>query len=550
MDWKLFSVTEPTTASPGRIWINPSNGFVYIRLGNTWIPFVTGASSIDFTKRLVVLINYEDKTAYIEKGSISIEDVLTREVNTCSFLFTDNEGTNKPQTGQDVMIFYRETAVADPVLIFAGRLSEIPQAQYAYGKYQYELTAVDYTQCLSKKNVVEVYESTAAGDIIRDIVETYAPELGCLYVQDGLTVDYISFNYKFPIECITELADLIGYDWYVDYDKNIHFFAPGTDTAPYSLTEDSTSGLFSGLEITVNKEELKNKVTIRGGYELSALYEQVREAEGTQTSFNLDYEPYAPMSVYVDVGAGYVAHTLGIDNIDTTGYDFVVNVSEKVIKNLDHATLTAGHKLKITYKYKKPIMVEVDDQDSIKLMKKYEGGDGIYEASLIVDETIQTRAQAKARGNSELEQYSNPLVEGSFITNQYGYHSGQLLTVNLPSRDINEQYLIQNVTATSLGNGLFEYEITFATKLKGLTDFLLMLYDSGRKIIERDDEILEKLKVFKKSLIIVGAITDTQFVNVSTNPAVWSNDAGTTPDRGYWNLFQWGGFILAVIIGI
>jgi len=537
MDWRLYSETEPTNIFTGRLWIKPSNGSAYIRLGNSWLPLASVGTAIDYGL-ITILINGVDKTDLIELGSLSITNILTKEVDSCGFIINDDSGSNKPVVGQEVLVFMKTSAGATPSLIFGGKIDETPQIQYAQGKYQYEVACSDYTQCLNKRMVTETYEDDTAGAIIKDIVENWCPELGCAYVEDGATVDYISFNYKYPFECIEELAGLIGYDWYVDYDKNIHFFPPGTNTAPYELTESAGSGLYSGLEISVDKSELKNRVTVRGGYALSELYTQVRSADGTQDSFQCDYTPYDTIKIYVDSGGGYAEKTLGIDNIDTTGKDFVVNVSEKLIKNLDHAVLTAGHKIKITYKYRVPIISQVDDQDSIDMMKLYEGGNGIYESPLIVDETIATKAQARARAQGELDQYSNPLVEGSFMTNQHGYRSGQLLTVNIPSRGVNAQYLIQEVSMTSLGSGRFEYEITFATLLKGLNDFLKLLYDSGRKIIEREDEILNVFKVYRPALGMTAEITNVWMDTGAA--AVWSNDEETTPNRGRWNLFKWG----------
>lgn len=540
MDWKIISEVTPTDVYTGKLWWKPSTRQAYIRLGSSWLPVASSVDTLTF-KRLTLLINGIDKTDYLETGSLAIEDILTQEVDTCSFILIDSTGTNKPEVGQEILIYYKEVDDdSTPILRFGGRIDELPQMQYANGKYSYEVTCTDYTQGLNKNLVVETYTSQTAGYIIKDLVRIYALELGTYHVQDGLTVDYISFNYKFPMDCITELARLTGYDWYVDYEKNIHFFSPKTNTAPYELTESAGSGEYLGLEIAVNKLELKNRQSVRGGIEFSDLYTQEQYGDNLRLDFPFRYNPFAPIAVYTDIGAGYVARTLGIDNIDT-GKDFVYNVNQKLIKNQDHAVLNTTHKIKLTYKYKKPILAQQDDETSIALMKDREGGNGVYEAPLISDDTIETKDQARARGQAELDQYSNPLVEGTFITTQYGYRSGQLLTINIPSRNENAQYLIQSVSAVSLGIGRFEYEITFATRLKGLTEFLLSLYDSGRDISKRTDEILDRLKVMEDETV---TLTDSglskSLRNTTTDAYVYSNDAGTTPDKGQYNLASYG----------
>lgn len=539
MDVKIISETEPTNVYTGKLWIKPSNAMMFLRLGSQWI-FIGQTEGAISLKNVTVLINGIDVTNMILKNSLSIMDVITREVDECTFALVDSDGTHKPEVGQEVNIFYYNGS--NYVLRFAGKIEEVPQVQIKHGVYSYELTCVDYTQELNRRLVVETYTGQTAGDIIRDIVSNYALGLGTAYVQDGPSINSIAFNYKYPMECIEELAALTGYDWYVDYERQVHFFESATTSAPYELNESSTSGEYRDLQILIHKSELKNAMTVRGGYEFSDLYTQEEVADGTQESFTLRYAPYAPISVYVDTGGGYSLKTLGIDNIDESGRDFVYNQHEKVIKNLDYGVLSAGHKIKITYKYKKPILAYQEDDESIQLMAEYEGGDGKYEAPLIVDDSIETKAQARARGIAELNQYSNPLVEGTFTTTQYGYRSGQILTINLPSRGYtNRQYIIQEVTATSLGMGNFSYEVTFASLLKGLTDYLIQLHKDSRIKFERTDENLDRLKIMAgEGIQLTHSSVDGLIKNMTTNPYRWSNDAGTTTDKGRWNLAQWG----------
>ncbi len=540
MDARIFSESEPTSVFTGRIWIKPSTATAYMRMGSSWIAMGSAGDPVIY-QRLTILIDNIDVTPFVEKGSLNITDILTVEVDTCTFRLLDSTGSNKPSVGQEVLVFYKETVSSISELRFAGYISEAPQEQFASGKYAYEIMCVDYTQELQKHLVVETYENRTAGYIIRDIVSTYAKTLGSFFVQDGPTITFKSFNYKYPMECLEELAELTGYDWYVDYERNVHFFVDTTTLASLELNETGSSGEFKELLVTIMKEELQNTVTVRGGFEFSALFTQENVADGIQDSFALRYEAFSPISVFVDTGGGYVQKTLGIDNIDTSGVDFVYNVAEKVIKNVDHAVLTAGHKLKVTYKYKKPILALVDDDTSIDLMKQLEGGDGVYEGPLIVDETIETKTQAIDRGKATLNEFANPLIEGSFITTQFGYRSGQLLTVNLPSRNINSQYLIRQVSATSLGMGNFEYEITFGTTLKGLTEYLILLHKDSRPIFERTDEILAKLKVAPAETI---GITDSglskSLRDTVASPYKWSNDGGTTPGKGQYNKASWG----------
>jgi hypothetical protein len=312
---------------------------------------------------------------------------------------------------------------------------------------------------------------------------------------------YVSFNYKNLAECIKEICKLTGYDWYVDYDKDVHFFSYETNVAPYRLTESLlTTGNYTNLSISTDKSQLKNKITVRGGVYLSELFTDEQTSTGIEVSFSVRYTPRSPISVYVDSGAGYVAKTLGIDSIDTSGKDFVVNVNEKVVKNLDHAKLTDGHKIKITYKYEIQVLTEDTDDISIELMKEIEGGTGEYE-TIINDTKIQTLEAAHDRAAAELDEYANPMIKGSFTTDQHGYRSGQLLEIALPTWGYNESYLIQSVTSKLLETNKFSYTVQFATSLKGLTQFLAELFDRGNTIIVRSNETLHDLARVKEETI-------------------------------------------------
>lgn len=519
-----FAIGEPVDKTAGKGWINPQTGQAYIRIDGKWIPFAGGPAAT--FRRITLFIRGIEKTRMLKAKSLRIKDALTSKVDTCSFILEDTEGGNKPSQGDEVII-YRGTP---PVKIFAGEIINAPQAQISPGIYNYAVRCADYSRRLDKRKVVETYTNQTCSYIINDIINSYAPEFSVRNVQVGPTVTFIAFNYKSARECIRDLARLSGYDWYVDYDGDIHFFARETNTAPYSLDAAASSGRYVGLKIGVDKSQLRNRVYVRGGYYLSNLYTQEIVADGEQLEFLLAYEPQAPMSVYVDGGA----KTLGIDNIDTSGKDFVVNVAEKTIKNLDLAKLTDGQVFKATYKYKIPILCRVDDEDSQEAIKLIEGGDGVYEGPIIVDESIASLDAARERAFAEIRQYSNALVQGNFKTDQDGYRSGQLLTINIPSRGINSQYLIQNVTKKSIGGGHLEYEVAFATLLTGLTDFLLSLWEAGRKIVTREDEVLDELVQKSDEISVSHAVpTFEEF----TPPFEYG--PGGSP-QGVWNESQWG----------
>jgi hypothetical protein len=520
-----LSISEPENPADGKCWFKPDIVQAYMYLNGAWRPYVGGTNTITFDVGLNVFIRGVKRNCSATYGilneSFEKQDNLTYEIDVCNFTLWDNDGNARPTQGDEVQVFYKSSASATPDKIFGGEITEMPQIEQSGGSstYSYEIQCNDYSIRLKQKLVTQDYTNQTAKAIIQDLVDNYATEFSYNNVETGLTVSFISFNYKPVDDCIREIAEVTGYDWYVDEDRDIHFFASTTNTAPYTITDNpATSGNYNDLVINVDKSQYRNRIIVQGGFFFSDDYTQDNVADGDQTSFQADYEPFVADSgnieVYVDAGGGFVQKTLGIDNLDTSGFDFVVNQTEKVFKNLDLATLTAGHIFRAIYQYKVPILTQDDDTTSQENIRIIEGGDGIYEFK-ITDKTIETIQAAHDRAAVEIDQYANPIVEGSFRTKDVGYRSGQLLTINANSRgDIadGQQYLIQSVTTIVRGGTELEYDVVFATRLKTLTQFLMQLFDGNlsKEIVIRSDENLA---------ILISPDTETMTITDSADDA-------------------------------
>ena len=530
MEATIVSPTEPISHN-ARIWIRPGISGVkatsaFIKMGSQWVQLAT-TTLIPFTYKLkTLLIDRQDQTINMKMGTLVITNPQTSDVDSCAFTIDDLEGTNKPEVGQEVLLFHKTSASAEPVIEFGGRISSFTQNRIGVSQYSYDVECIGFVQELSKGQVSEVYEDSTVEDIVADILGNNVKGLGGYYVDNTINVNYISFGYESPLICIQKLCSETNSKFYVDYERNLHIFSSSSNDAPYELNETLFSGDYQNLIFTEDKTQLINIQTVRGGYELSATHDDITRADGTQLTFKMDYKPFSTPTVAVstDAGANWTPVTIGVDNTDDeNSYDFLYNATEKLIKNLDHALLSAGHLLRAQYKYQKKILQTVMDTDSIETMKLKEGGDGKYYGNLIVDETIQTKAAAIQRGNSVLVQFKDPIINGSFTTTQDGYRAGQNLVIDIPSRDIDDTYIIQNVTKSSLGTNLWEYEVTFATKAEGLTELLISLIDKSKDIFTRTDQTVDTLRRLLEAITISSSVPAKTETNVTTNPYVYGS---------------------------
>jgi hypothetical protein len=495
-DLFVFGNNVPDSPLNGQCWIQAETGQVWTFLNNEWRT-LTGGEKFIFEPPFTVFIAATNRNENIGGKSLKIKNILTHRIDICSFLLYDNGDSNiRPVVGEQIDIFEYGTNEK----VFGGEIANFTQKQISPGIYQfvYTVSCTDFTKRLHRKLATKDYTNQKAGDIIKDLIDTYIPEFSYANVADGPTIDFLSFNYKPIDECIKKIAKITNYEWYVDYTKDINFFLPSTEYAPYTITENpETSGHHNELIISQNKTQYRNKVYLLGALELSS-FDDIQVADGSRVSFNLSYEPYNTVSAFVDTGGGFVAKTVGIDGVDTSGYDFVVNRSDKVLRNLDLATLNNGDILKVTYNRKTKLIVNDSDAASISQIQSIEGGDGIYEFKL-EDDTIETLDAGRERVDAELRDHANPIINGRFLTDQRGYKAGQILQINLPSWGYsNKEYNIFSVT-TSVKSGVdknkrayIEYAIEFSTFFRGFYEFIQSIYNKsiGKEIVIKGDEKL------------------------------------------------------------
>ena len=432
-----------------------------------------------------------DRTTDILGRSLKITDAINDAVNTCRFNLVDLSGNGIPETDDEIII-----TMDDDSKLFAGYITRVNLgSKLKDGGIVATVDCVDYTRLLDSNLVHRTYTDETDQAIIQDIVNRYCQGLGITTtnVLEGVTIDQISFNYIQPSQAIRRIAELTGRNWYIDYDKDIHYFPLTTEAAPFNIDDDSAN--YSNLGIDKDSSQLKNRVYVRGGTKLSDETQYIEVGDGEKRQFVLPDKPH-DVTVYVDRGAGYVEETVGIKNIDTDGYDWYLNFQEKYIEqDAAEDVLTDTDKFKITYKYDIPILVAVEDTASI-----VENGQKEF---AIFDKSITTTQAARDRASAELTDYANDLIQGSFQTYETGFYSGQYMHITLTDYNIDDDYIIQKVSAESEGGGKYIYTISIASaKTLGIIRFLIQLLAANKNLIELDDdEVVDELVQLSDNLL-------------------------------------------------
>ncbi len=478
-----------------------------------------------------ITINAVDRTTDVLVSTISIEDVINDKQNTCKFKLVDRSSTGAPENDQEITI-----TLDDGTKIFGGYVVAVAMTSVKQtGLVVYAVNCVDYVRLFNRNLVHRTYEDMTDEEIIDDIVATYCPGFGITTtnVIAGVTIDQISFNYLQPSQCMRIICDLTGRNWYIDYNKDIHYFPLTTTAAPFNI--DSSNDDYIDLKLSKDANQLKNRVYVRGGTKLSDPTTYVSAGDGQKRVFVLPEKPH-DVTVQVDRGGGYLTETVGIKNIDTSGFDWYLNFQEKYLEqDSGEAILTTAHNVKVTYSYDIPILVALENTASILESGQHEFA--------IFDKSIKTTQAARDRASAELVDYANSIIEGSFKTHTAGFISGQYININLSAYDINDDYLVQKVTAQAQGAGKFIYTVDIASaKTMGIIRFLIELLEANKNLIELDDnEVVDELFNITDNLLS-DSLLDSLTMDSAGPYRTWCLDSLTaTSTRAVWDLFEWGG---------
>lgn len=467
-----------------------------------------------------------NRTDDVIARSIIIEDVINDKANTCSFTMVDRGGDGTPATDDEVII-----TLADDTIIFGGYIIGVRLQKQKSGVATIKINCVDYTYILDRNLAHITYEDQTDAEIINALVNRYCAGLGVTTnnVLSGVTINSIKFNYIQLSQALRKIAELTGRNWYIDYEKDLHYFPLTTNAAPFNI--DSDNNEYSDLQISKDTSQLKNRVYVRGGTKLSDPTTYSVKGDGVARQFTLPDKPHD-----VTLTINDVSKTVGVKNIDTEGYDWYLNFQEKYVEqDVGGDVLTTSDTLELTYTYDIPILVAVEDTDSIL-------ENGVKEFA-IFDKSIDTTQGARDRATAELTDYANDVIEGSFITHTAGFRSGQYINISLTDYDIDDDYLVQKVIARSLGGGNYYYQVYIASsKTLGIIKFLIGLLETNKNLIELDDdEVVDELFQITDELLS-DSLTDNLTID-STGPYfTWCTDSldATPITRARWNLFQWG----------
>lgn len=440
-------------------------------------------------------INGIDKSSDIDWPSVEKQDVLTKEPDRLEFKIK-NYGTKtyRPTHGDEVMLY------EDAAKVFGGIVVETSEEHTGYTKF-FSVVCKDYQQIMDRKLVNKTYTAMTTHDIILDIVANYLP-VG-FTTTNVVSYDFVQkivFNDEQPSKCFQRLADQIGdCDWYVDYEKDIHFFKEGVEVAPFGLDDTSGNYIFGSLKIDRNINQIRNTVIVRGGDKESSLLTETKIADGQQRTFvakpnlhNLTVEKST------NAGTSWSTMTIGQDGLtDAASKDCLYNPNNGFVIFRDDNKPASGNYIRWSGNQVYPIKIIRRDWSSIADYGEYQ--------YIIRDATIKSETQATQRALAELKKYAHRANEGLFRTVKTGLRSGQSITINSPAAGINETFQIVRIISKSYTPTSFEHEVhLLASEDVGVIDVLgkLLVGDPASQFTTEENEVLVQVEGFLEDMLM------------------------------------------------
>lgn len=468
---------------------------------------------------LVITHNGQDITDNVNTDSMSILDARNSERDTLVFSVEKTpDVTFVPELNKEVIVTLDGDRIYGGIVLnYSSQMVEPPNITY-------QIECSDFTHTLDSELVTERFISETANFIIAELFADYAPAgFTANDVVADVTIDRISFNRLTLSQCLDKIARLINYSWYIDYNKNLHFFAQNSDAAPFNLQDGDGNFIPTSLALRKDISQLRNRIIVEGG-EAPANQRTTKAAgDGESTEFDTKFKFSETPTVLVDG----VAQTVGTEYIDTSGFDCYWSFNEKYVRfeTAPPAPSSGTTNVEITGLPLVPVIARVPLPTSIS---KY----GLFEYA-VTDETIQNSAVAIERAIAELEAYSEENNEGRFETYQVGLRSGQLITVNSAAHGVNEQYVIQRVEFRPYPNGSnlagvwsVELQSTATMSLVQLLQRMLL------------DEKLDEDEV--RTLLTYLTFNDNAVAADVIEPLVRYNEPYNWDDVGVeWGYFKW-----------
>ena len=246
----------------------------------------------------------------VQEETFVVESIIGRSIDTCDFTVHDKYSNIEIPSMADVVV----TRSGDSGRLFAGLAAFITGTPSGFSRY-WDVSCQDYTILLDRSLVLQNYpvgftygtnpeligdKAIMASAFEEDLIgvsgasdlpsEIDAEE----FVEQGLPVlAHQQFKYNSLREVVSQLAQYVGHEFYVDYDKKLHYYYNEHNPAPFSLTDgvpSNTALQYRNCQWKRDGTQLTNTFALFGDRLLSDSQVSLLSSDGSKTAFDLDFD--------------------------------------------------------------------------------------------------------------------------------------------------------------------------------------------------------------------------------------------------------------------
>lgn len=444
-----------------------------------------------------------DMSDKVKAGApLRYEDMLNGR-STLSLTFQDDVGGFRPEDGAEILLMDGDDC------IFGGMLLE-PEEMLVPGTTLliFSCQATDFSGICDRHLVARAYAEQTLQAIVLDIVMQEMAEEGIdtSGVETGPTVKKAVFNWVNVTQAFNELAELSGMAWWfewIDGRKVLHFRERSSIAAPVELNADTAGS----VRVRKDRQEYRNHQVLRAGAGLTDPRTELFVGDGERRTFNLAFK--AGTEPEIEVNA--TPQTVGIRGLETGKQWYWNKGATEVSQDSGESVLTDTDTLEVTYEGLFPIIISASRGSEITARQAIEGGSGRYSR---VEEraNIETVDAAIAAVQAILDRYATIGRVFQCATAENGLRPGQLVTVDFPEHDIDEEtFLIESVSGslTSDGSELwYEVRALSGDPFGGWQEYFRKIQRIGRQFVIRENEVVVGLNELSDSATAADAITE------------------------------------------
>ena len=277
--------------------------------------------------------------------------------------------------------------------------------------------------------------------------EVYSPT-----IETGASFDKFQANYVPVSEIIDELAEQSNYWWKIDKNKILHFLPKDYNDVGYTLNRQAIIGQ---PEVKNGNPLYRNIQYVKGGLNTTNEITETQKGDGEKKSFSVGYNINQEPTIEIDTGSGFSEETIGLKGREENKDWYWERGDNTLTQDDSGAILSDTDRIRATYIGQYPSITLQRDNDAIVSQQALEGGTtGQVEDAVVQD--IEGRDDALNFAQRKLNKYAQESTTISWRTRYTDHESGDLITVNLPELNLdNEKLLITNVTIDDNGGQVF-----------------------------------------------------------------------------------------------